>query len=59
MNWSGAQGGEGFEYHLLALALALPIVVQGGGAWSLDRAIAARLRAPRRPAASSAVAARA
>lgn len=37
MNWGGAQGGEGFEYHLLALALALPIVVAGGGAWSVDR----------------------
>src|SRR5690348_443930 len=22
MNWTGTQGGEGFEYHLLALALA-------------------------------------
>lgn len=36
MNWTGAQGGEGFEYHLLALALALPLVVKGGGAASLD-----------------------
>ena len=48
MNWSGAQGGEGFEYHLLALALALPVVVKGGGALSLDRVLAARL-APRAP----------
>jgi len=39
MNWSGAQGGEGFEYHLLALALAVPLVVRGGGALSADRAI--------------------
>jgi putative oxidoreductase len=36
MNWSGQQGGEGFEYHLLALALALPLVVNGGGAASVD-----------------------
>lgn len=36
MNWTGAQGGEGFEYHLLALALALPLVVKGGGAASVD-----------------------
>jgi len=36
MNWTGAQGGEGFEYHLLALALALPLVVRGGGAFSID-----------------------
>ena len=37
MNWFGAQTGEGFEYHLLALALAVPLVVRGGGAWALDR----------------------
>ena len=36
MNWTGAQGGEGFEYHLLALALALPLIVKGGGAASVD-----------------------
>ena len=36
MNWSGQQGGEGFEYHLLALALALPLVISGGGVASLD-----------------------
>jgi putative oxidoreductase len=39
MNWSGAQGGEGFEYHVLAGALALALVIRGGGAWSLDRAL--------------------
>ena len=37
MNWFGNQPGEGLEYHLLALALALPLVVRGGGAFSLDR----------------------
>jgi uncharacterized membrane protein YphA (DoxX/SURF4 family) len=36
MNWTGAQGGEGFEYHLLVLALALPLIVKGGGAASVD-----------------------
>src|SRR6478736_638530 len=34
MNWFGNQSGEGLEYHLLALALALPLVVRGGGASS-------------------------
>jgi putative oxidoreductase len=49
MNWAGKPGGEGFEYHLLALALAVPIVVKGSGAWSIDRAIARRRRvAPER-----------
>lgn len=43
MNWSGAQRGEGFEYHLLALALALPLVVRGGGALAIDGMLAARL----------------
>ena len=43
MNWSGQQKGEGFEYHLLALALALPIIVKGAGAFSVDRAAASAL----------------
>ncbi|HLU66395.1 MAG TPA: DoxX family protein [Kofleriaceae bacterium] len=40
MNWTGQQEGEGFEYHLLALALAIPLIIKGGGLYSLDRAIA-------------------
>jgi len=43
MNWFGNQPGEGFEYHLLALALALPLVVRGGGAFALDRSLLATL----------------
>jgi putative oxidoreductase len=37
MNWFGTQRGEGIEYHLLAIAVALPIIVRGSGAVSLDR----------------------
>jgi putative oxidoreductase len=37
MNWYGAQKGEGFEYHLLAIALGLVIMLKGSGAFSLDR----------------------
>ena len=37
MNWFGNQKGEGFEYHLLAMALALTVAVRGSGRWSLDR----------------------
>jgi putative oxidoreductase len=37
LNWFGTQEGHGIEYHLLAIALALVIVVQGAGAFSLDR----------------------
>lgn len=40
MNWFGGQGGEGVEFHLLALALSLPLVVRGGGAFSADRWLA-------------------
>jgi len=39
MNWSGTQRGEGFEYHLLALAAAFLVLVRGAGAWSLDRVL--------------------
>jgi len=42
MNWFGAQKGEGFEYHLLALGLALIVILRGGGRWSLDAGIGAR-----------------
>src|SRR5579864_969152 len=36
MDWFGGQKGHGIEYHLLAIALALVVVVKGGGAFSLD-----------------------
>ena len=39
MNWSGTQQGEGFEYHLLALGIAIALIIMGGGAWSVDRAL--------------------
>ena len=42
MNWNGNQPGEGFEYHLLAIALALVVVIRGSGALSLDRLLARR-----------------
>ena len=39
MNWAGNQKGEGFEYHLLAIAMALVLLIRGGGAFSADRAL--------------------
>ncbi len=42
MNWSGRQGGEGFEYHLLALAMAAAVMLRGSGALSLDLALSRR-----------------
>src|SRR4029453_12501590 len=35
MNWTGAAAGEGFEYHILLIGAALPVIVRGSGAWSL------------------------
>ena len=37
MNWTGRNPGEGFEYHLLAIALILVVLVHGAGALSVDR----------------------
>ncbi len=42
MNWSGKQGGEGFEYHLLAIALCIPLLISGGGLFSADGFITKR-----------------
>ena len=46
MNWAGAlpAGHEGFEYHLLAIAIALTIAVRGGGAFSADRLLSGGAR---------------
>ena len=37
MNWTGKQAGEGFEYHLLAMGMAVSLVISGGGKYSLDQ----------------------
>jgi putative oxidoreductase len=42
MNWYGNQKGEGFEYHLLVFALAIPIMFRGAGAFSIDHALSSR-----------------
>ena len=49
MYWTGRAPGEGYEYHLLAIALILVVLVHGAGAMSLDRLIASRsmVKAPR------------
>lgn len=43
MNWFGKQQGEGFEYHLLVIGIALALLVTGAGRWSADREIAEKL----------------
>jgi putative oxidoreductase len=40
MNWTGKQAGEGFEYHLLAIGMAIAILIQGSGRFALDRILA-------------------
>ncbi len=37
MNWYGNQKGEGFEYHLLAIGIAVALMIRGGGAYSVDK----------------------
>jgi putative oxidoreductase len=39
INWFGDKQGHGVEYHLLAVALAVVIIVHGAGAFSLDRIV--------------------
>jgi putative oxidoreductase len=40
MNWYGNEQGEGFEYHVLAIGLAVALVLNGAGMWSVDAMIA-------------------
>lgn len=46
MDWFGAGGGQGIEFHILALAMAASVIVTGSGAWSVDRWLLRRLETP-------------
>jgi putative oxidoreductase len=37
MNWTGTQKGEGFEFHILVIAITIDLMIGGGGRWSVDR----------------------
>ena len=39
MNWFGNQAGEGYEYSLLVIGLAMAIVINGSGKYSIDSLI--------------------
>jgi putative oxidoreductase len=41
MNWTGAQKGEGYEYHLLVLTTTAFLMIRGAGAASVDRLLSA------------------
>ncbi|MDB5050807.1 MAG: DoxX family protein [Fibrobacteres bacterium] len=48
MNWMGNQKGEGIEYFILAITLAVALIVKGGGRWSADRVIARKVSGDRK-----------
>ena len=56
MNWTGAQKGEGYEYHLLLLAALVFLMIRGAGAASVDRLLSSpakdRIRGQLRPQAA-------
>lgn len=39
MNWMGTQKGEGYEFHILVLAIAFALLIRGGGMLSVDRSL--------------------
>ncbi len=41
MNWYGLQKGEGYEYHLLVIAIAIYLLIEGAGAVSIDHTLSA------------------
>ena len=46
MNWTGAQGGEGFEYHLLVAGIGAVVLAGGGGRLAVDGWLRERLASP-------------
>ena len=43
MNWFGQQKGEGFEYHLLAIGLAVAVLARRAGSFSIDGLLKKRM----------------
>jgi len=44
MNWFGAQPGEGIEFFILVLGLALSLIISGGGKLSVDSVVSKYLK---------------
>ncbi len=44
MDWGNTLGGEGYEFHILAIGLALPTLVLGSGAYSIDYWVAQKVK---------------
>jgi putative oxidoreductase len=47
MNWMGQQKGEGIEYFIPIVGIALVLMIKGGGLWAVDRLIASKIEAGR------------
>jgi putative oxidoreductase len=47
MNWFGQKHGEGFEYHMLVMAITIALMIKGGGRWSIDGLLAGKKRGAR------------
>lgn len=47
MNFSGQQKGEGVEYFILAIGIAIAVMIRGSGAWSIDRMLSRDTGPPR------------
>lgn len=47
MNWMGAQKGEGIEFFIPVVAIAVALMIKGGGTWAIDRLIARKLESER------------
>ena len=52
MNWMGDQAGEGFEYHLLAIGIMLPVLIAGPGRFAVGRLLPLPKGGGARPAAA-------
>jgi putative oxidoreductase len=45
MNWMGTQKGEGIEYFIPVVAIAVVLILKGGGRWAVDSLLARRIEA--------------
>lgn len=43
MNWYAERRGEGFEFHILIIAMMVILIIRGGGLWSVDRWLMKRI----------------
>lgn len=44
MNWYGNAAGEGFEYHILMIAITTVLAIRGGGALALDNLLSSKVK---------------